>query len=123
MKKYFKALGILTILFLLSACITLTEEEKKMIIATNPDIVKNCRFIDRFKIITAIPVPMSTQGSTTYGYVFFPMNKLSNKQKYKIKRTTLKKGGDTAFFESNKKPKLSKKIKVYQCSKQSPQAN
>ena len=44
------------------------------------------------------------------------MNKLSKLQKYKIKRTTLKMGGNTAFFDSNKKFKLVKKIKAYLCA-------
>ncbi len=119
MGKYYKSIGILAVLFFLSACITLTEEEKKVRIATSPDIVKNCRFIDSFKIMTATMLPMGTQVGATPAYTLLfpiPMNKLSKLQKYKIKRTTLKMGGNTAFFDSNKKFKLVKKIKAYLCA-------
>ena len=61
MRKYFKVIGILSILFFLSACMTLKEEEKKVRITTSPDVVKNCRFIDSFKIMTATMLPIGTQ--------------------------------------------------------------
>ena len=93
MRKYFKAIRILAVLFSLSACITLTEEEKKVRIATSPDIVKNCRFIDSF-ITTRV-----------------------DDIEDRIRRDTFKMGGDTALVQRTRV------IAVYQCSKQSPQVN